>query len=383
MSSLLSNRPLKTKLKFVSAPLYRHSGFRGLHPLAISRLDAVEKTCRALGWLNKGNYHESQPATVATLTRFHDPDYVSAIRQAVAAGEVSKKQREKYNFGTMENPLFPSLFERASNTVGGSICAAQLALAGHTVFHPAGGTHHGRRDRASGFCYFNDPVFALQTLREGDHNNPGLPRIAYLDLDAHHGDGVEDAFANQADVLTFSIHEENRWPYSGTNIYDSTHHIYNAPVPSGLNDNEFQALLEEAMLPLLAHFQPAAIVITCGADALHGDPLSRMELSNNALWHAVLALIAQTPAAVVLGGGGYNPWTTVRCWAGLWGQLLGAEMPARLPDQIQAMLSAFDSDLVDEEDQDPAWLATLSDPPRQGPIRPEVAQLIRALQPPL
>src|SRR5207344_3103305 len=105
-------------------------------------------------------------------------------------GNVNAEERTRYGLGTMENPLFPGLFERAATSVGGSILAAQLALEGRVAFHPAGGTHHGRPGRASGFCYFNDPVFAVLTLLRA-----GLERVLYVDLDAHHGDGVQDAFA--------------------------------------------------------------------------------------------------------------------------------------------------------------------------------------------
>jgi len=143
--------------------------------------------------------------------------------------------RARYHIGTLGNPLFPGLFERAAMTVSGSIMAAKLACEGYLVFHPSGGTHHGRPDRASGFCFFNDPVFAILTLLK-----EGRARVLYVDLDAHHGDGVEDAFLDQP--------------------------------------------------------------------------------------------------TVILGGGGYNPWTVTRYWAGLWGRLSDQEFPQRLPDQALALL---------------------------------------------
>src|SRR5690606_37637711 len=124
------------------------------------------------------------------------------------------------------NPLFPGLFERAATSVGGSILAARLALEGRIAYHPAGGTHHGRPDRASGFCYFNDPAFAILALLEA-----GLERVLYVDLDAHHGDGVQDAFAADERVHTVSIHEAGRWPGTGAASDTGDGRACNLPVP--------------------------------------------------------------------------------------------------------------------------------------------------------
>jgi acetoin utilization protein AcuC len=272
----------------------------------------------------------------------------------------------------MENPLFPGLFERAATAVGGSILAAKVALGGGLAFHPAGGTHHGRADRASGFCYFNDPVFAILTLLEG-----GLRRVLYVDLDAHHGDGVQDAFEADQRVFTVSIHEDNRWPHTGPLEDFGGGQARNLPVPRGFNDSELAYLLEAAVLPLLKRFDPEALVITCGADGLAGDPLSKLELSNRALWEAVETLVGHCGRAIVLGGGGYNPWTVVRCWTGLWGRLSGQAFPTELPPEAQQLLSAYECDLVDEEDIEECWLRTLVDQPNTGPIRVEVEQAAR------
>ena len=278
--------------------------------------------------------------------------------------------RRRYRIGTMENPLFPGLYRRATTAVGGSILAAELAMAGRVVFHPSGGTHHGRPDRASGFCYFNDPVFALMTLLER-----GLERVLYVDLDAHHGDGVQDAFAADPRVLTVSIHEEKRWPHSGLVEDRALGGARNLPVPAGFNDDELDFLMREAVVPLARAFAPEAVVVTCGADPLAGDPLSKLELSNVALWRAVETLVELTQRSVVLGGGGYNPWTVVRCWSGLWGRLSGREIPAVLPPNAQALLAGFECDLIDEEDVPESWHTRLADEPNHGPVRPQIEAL--------
>jgi acetoin utilization protein AcuC len=291
---------------------------------------------------------------------------VAALKYADAHHKASISDREKYNFGTMENPIFGGVFARAATTVGGSIMAAEQALNGRVAFHPSGGTHHGRKDKASGFCYFNDPVFAILTFLDA-----GLDRILYVDIDAHHGDGVEAAFIDDSRVATLSIHEEARWPHSGGMKMQSPTQI-NIPVPHGLNDTEFEYIMDELVLPYCGRFNPQAIVITCGADGLQDDPLSKMCLSNGALWQAVSNLCDQSPSNVVLGGGGYNPWATVRCWAGLWGRIAGFEMPEILPEPAQNILARFDSDLIDEEDRSPHWISGLCDAPNQGSIRDDV-----------
>lgn len=355
---------------FVGSEVYRQPAFGAHHPLSIIRVAGVVDVCRMLGWFAPGQYRDSPQATVEQLLKFHRPDYVEALRQADARGSVDKEVRDRYRIGTMENPLFPGVFRRASTAVGGSIHAAELALDGRVVFHPSGGTHHGRPDRASGFCYFNDPVFAVLTFLAA-----GLERVLYVDLDAHHGDGVQDAFADDDRVLTVSIHEEKRWPHSGLVEDRAAGLARNLPVPRGFNDSELDYLVEHALIPLADAFAPQALVITCGVDGLEGDPLSRLALSNVGLWRAVERLVGLQPRAVVLGGGGYNPWTVIRCWSGLWARLSEREIPATLPPAAQELLGGLSCDLIDEDEVPEAWLTTLADVPNTGPVRPEVERL--------
>jgi acetoin utilization protein AcuC len=162
---------------FVGSEVYRQPAFGSHHPLSIIRVAGVVDVCRLLGWFDPEQYRESPQATIEQLQQFHRPDYVEALRQADARGSVDKEMRDRYRIGTMENPLFPGVFRRASTAVGGSIHAAELAMDGRVVFHPSGGTHHGRPDSASGFCYFNDPVFAVLTFLAR-----GIERVLYVDL---------------------------------------------------------------------------------------------------------------------------------------------------------------------------------------------------------
>ncbi len=359
---------------FVGSEIYRKPAFGFNHPLNIVRHAAVLDLLQMLGWLDEENFRASQPATVEQLLEFHSRAYIRALQYANATGKVEPDVRERYQVGTFENPLFPGLFERASMTVGGSILSAELASRGHVVFHPTGGTHHGRADRASGFCYFNDPVFAILTFLK-----QGRQSVIYLDFDAHHGDGVEDAFMDDGRVTTVSIHEAKRWPFTGTRSRPEAG-IYNLPVPRGLNDSEFELLVEEAVLPLVDAACAEALVLCCGADCLAGDPLSKMALSNVTLWDAVDRFIAKGLPTVILGGGGYNPWTVTRYWAGMWGRISGQSFPDRLPVEATEYLRAMECDLIDEDDVDEAWLSTLADRPNHGPIRDEIRSLATCLK---
>lgn len=358
----------------ISAEIYRQTGYGSNHPLAIQRVGAVLDLCDALGWFAQTPYTQSYVASRDDITRFHDPDYVAALIASEEAGKVSAEHRQTYNIGTMENPLFAGLFHRAATCVGGSIQAGRLAMEGRTVYHPSGGTHHGMSGQARGFCYFNDVVFAILSLL--DH---GADRVLYVDLDAHHGDGVQAAFETDPRVMTISIHEQDRWPHTGT-LEDRGHgYARNIPVPRGFCDDELAFVMAQAVSPLAATFKPQAVVVCCGADALTGDPLSTMCLSNGALWAAVENAIGHAAASVVVGGGGYNPWTVARCWTGLWGTLAGLELPTALPASAQEILSALDCDLIDEEDVDPLWLTTLVDPASSGPVRDEVKEAVRCV----
>lgn len=240
--------------EFISSEIYRQTGYSGNHPLAIQRIGSVLTLCEQLGWLAKSGpdaYVPSPVATLEDLLKFHTPDYVSALKAAEARGGATAQERETYALGTMENPIFKGLYNRAATSVGGSIHAARRAAEGRIVYHPSGGTHHGFRDHASGFCFFNDPVFSILTFLELD-----MERVLYVDLDAHHGDGVEAAFAGDERVFLISMHEGNRWPFTGTLDDRAGGNARNLPVPKKMNDSELDFLMAEAVLPLARRFEP-------------------------------------------------------------------------------------------------------------------------------
>jgi acetoin utilization protein AcuC len=356
---------------YIGSEIYRGSTYGAGHPLAIPRVSSTTDLIRAMGWLDPARFVTAPMATPEQITRFHDPEYVAALRRAEATQTVSETDRARFRIGADGNPVYREVFSRPATSAGGAILAARLTLDGGVVHCPGGGTHHGRRDRASGFCYLNDPVLLILTWLDA-----GLERIAYVDIDAHHGDGVQDAFHHDDRVLTVSIHEAGRWPGTGAVEDRAGGMARNLPVPPGFNDTEFRRLLRGAVLPLLEHFRPEAILLQSGADGLEEDPLARLSLSNNAHREAVAALRDMVPRFVVVGGGGYNPWTVARCWAGIWAQLNDIAPPDAIPPAAEAVLRALTYSRAAGRDPPAHWFTTLRDAPREGRVRPEIERLI-------
>ncbi len=355
---------------YIGSEIYRNSSYGPKHPLAVPRVSTCTDLCRALGWLPDAVYVEAPMASDEALARFHDPAYITALRRAEAAQSVSEHERARYRLGAEGNPVYPEMFRRPAISAGGVMLAARLTASGGIVHCPGGGTHHGRRDRAAGFCFLNDPVLGLLTWLD-----QGLENIVYLDIDAHHGDGVQDAFAEDGRVLTISIHEAARWPFTGTAEDRAGGAARNLPVPQGCNDSEFLYLLDYAVLPLIRARRPQAIMLQAGADALAQDPLARLSLSNNAHFATVAALIGLAPRLIVLGGGGYNPWAVGRCWAGIWATLNALPIPPRLPPAAEAVLRALRFDRAAGRNPPAHWFTTLRDTPRPGPVREAVVRL--------
>ena len=361
---------------YIGSEIYRASTYGPKHPLAIPRVSTVTDLARAMGWLDDAVFVPAPMASVAAVTRFHDPDYVAALRRAEAAQAVSDEDRARYRIGAEGNPVYREIYRRPMTSAGGVMLAARLTLPGGIAYCPGGGTHHGRPARASGFCYLNDPVLGILAWLDA-----GLERIVYLDIDAHHGDGVQDAFADDPRVLTLSVHEAGRWPHTGAAEDRAGGAARNFPVPPGFNDSEMRVLLEDAILPLARAARPQAVFLQCGADALEEDPLAKLSLSNNAHWAVAAAMRDLAPRLIVTGGGGYNPYTVGRCWAGVWATLNRLPIPPRTTPAAEAVLRALTYNRAAGRNPPEHWFTTLRDAPREGTVRPEVRALAaRSLQ---
>lgn len=357
----------------IGSEIYRGSTYGGKHPLAIPRVSTMLDLVAALGWRDPARYRDSPMATVADLLRFHTPAYIAALQDAERTQSVPDAIRARHRIGADGNPLYREMFRRPATGAGAALLAADITRDGGIVHAPGVGTHHGRPDRAAGFCYLNDCVLGLLAWLD-----QGLTRVLYVDIDAHHGDGVQDAFHADSRVFTLSVHEAGRWPATGAEDDDAGGHAANLPVPEGFHDAEFAALLQEAILPIADAVRPQAIMLQCGSDALAEDPLSRLALTNAAHRGAVAALRPLAPRLVVTGGGGYNPWAVARCWAGLWAVLDGRMIPDRLPPDAEAVLRALAWQRAAGRTPPPHWLTTLADPALAAqPVRPEVVAMAR------
>ncbi|MEO0752487.1 MAG: acetoin utilization protein AcuC [Pseudomonadota bacterium] len=364
---------------FIGSEIYRGSSYGPKHPLSIPRVPTVTDLSRALGWLPKAQFRVSPRARPKALLSFHTPDYVRALEAAEAAQSVDDATRARHQLGTVSNPVFAEMYRRPATAAGGSMLAAQMLAGGGIVYNPGGGTHHGMADHAAGFCYLNDPVLAIQTFLA-----QGLSRVVYVDIDAHHCDGVEVAFTGDARVRLISTHEARRWPFTGALEDDAGGSAFNLPLAKGTGDAGFAFARDALILPAVEAFRPEAIVLQCGADAVEEDPLARLSLSNTSHWAVVAALMGMAPRLLVLGGGGYNPWTVGRLWTGVWATLSGHEIPDRLPDPAQEILRGLSWTRVARGPTPDHLMTTLRDTPRPGEIsdglRADVAALAARLR---
>ena len=248
------------------------------HPFEVDRLADVLRLCCALGLLPwEGSPVQHAEADRQQIGRFHDAAYVDALESSES---LTLQELAGWGIGLGDNPFFHGLWKACRLIAGGSIAAARWLLAGYgegtvrRAFHPGGGLHHARRDRASGFCYVNDPVLAIQEIVASDR------RVCYVDVDAHHGDGVQDAFYEDDAVLTISIHQDGRTIFPGTGFPNEigrgrgAGYSVNVPVLPGATDAEYDFFRTEILTPMVDAFHPDVLVTEIGVDSLRDDPLA-------------------------------------------------------------------------------------------------------------
>lgn len=278
-----------------------------------------------------------EPATDDMLSLAHTAEYIAFVKHASENPEGVSGM----GIGPGDTPAFTGMHHAASLAVGASISALDAVLEEQFrhAFNPAGGLHHAHRDRASGFCVYNDCVAAIEHAAQ---EHPGI-RIAYVDVDAHHGDGVEAAFRQRADVLTLSVHESGQYLFPGTGAADDIGDgpgagaTINVPLPPYAGPESYKLVGRDVIEPAVTSFGPDVIVAQIGADSHRGDPLTHLHQSVAGFYEVVSAIISLADRVcegrlVLLGGGGYQPYSVVpRMWAGAAALLLGRDVPERLP----------------------------------------------------
>ena len=258
------------------------------------------------------------PATNSELKNFHTAKYLEALQQA-AIGKITPEARSM-GLGTPDCPVFKDMYDYASWACGATLTGAELILSGETdiAFNPSGGFHHARAEMASGFCYLNDLVLAcMRFLNDGK-------RVLYLDIDVHHGDGVQEAFYASNQVMVISLHESGKTLWPGTGFENETGDgagkgfTVNVPLPIGICDAAYLEVFTEIVIPLIKAYDPDIFVLQTGMDALAGDPLAHLELTNNAHAEIIDRLLRFNKPLLATGGGGYHFDNTVRGWALAW-----------------------------------------------------------------
>jgi acetoin utilization protein AcuC len=282
-----------------------------------------------------------QPADAATLARFHTRDYLDVLKAVSSGLRVPGDARCGLGFG--DNPIFPGVWEVSCLIAGGSLLAAKLVADGEVqrAFHFAGGLHHAMPDRASGFCYIDDPVLAILVLRDRGW------RVAYVDIDAHHGDGVQFAFYRDPQVLTISTHERGDRLFPGTGFVEEhgegPGHGYsvNLPLDVFTGDEVYAEGFEAVVPPLLQAFKPDVVVAQLGIDSHRTDPLTHLAFSVQGFTRTVKRIGELAPRLVALGGGGYDLPNVARAWTAAWAVMNGIELSAELPASARPELSRF------------------------------------------
>jgi acetoin utilization protein AcuC len=297
------------------------------HPLQPTRARETVELCQKYGLLDKPwiNVFEPQPAARQKLALFHDWDYVAALEEANDG--VFKEKMIEFGLGTMDCPVFPGVYDYSLLVTGGTLLAAKLVEEGRydLAFNLAGGFHHAQRANAEGFCYINDIVIAIRDLLRRGH------RIAYLDIDAHHGDGVQAAFYEDDRVLTISLHESGKtlFPWSGfeteIGLGPGRGYNINIPLPPQTDDEAYLMAFNEIVPAAVTAFEPDIVFALLGADTLLADYLSHLRLTNNGYAEAVKTIEAISPKCVALGGGGYHMNSVTRAWALAWAVMNGIE----------------------------------------------------------
>ncbi len=277
------------------------------------------------------------PAPEAAVRRVHQDDYMSVVQDlSVHPTGVSYE----HGLGTADNPVFPGMYDAALLQVGGTLRACESVASRRfpRAMNLGGGFHHAMPDRASGFCIFNDLAVGMRSLLE-DH---GLHRILYVDIDAHHADGVQAIFDDEPRILKISLHEDGHYLFPGTGFTDEIGkgagrgYSVNVPLPPYTRDVSYLYAFQEIVPPLARAFKPELIVSQLGADAHALDPLTHLMLTTQTYEAVGMILDGLSKELcggrwVATGGGGYEVTAVPRVWTVLFATMLGRELEDALP----------------------------------------------------
>jgi acetoin utilization protein AcuC len=323
---------------FLSAPALWQHGHGPNHPLKPERLQRTFELLDEYGAFNIPNVRlvTPSPACDDELLMFHTREYVEAVR-TLSDGTTSLPAW-RYHFGPGDNPVFGGMFESESLKVGSALAGAALLVNDEceVAFSFSGGLHHAGPNFASGFCVFNDAAVAIHWLLRR-----GL-RVAYVDIDVHHADGVQAAFYDTDRVLTISLHQDGHTLFPGTGFVDETGtgagegFAVNVPLPPYTDDEVYLWAFQQVVPPLLKRFQADAVVTQLGVDTHYTDPLAKLRLTTAGHVALFKAFEALAPRWLALGGGGYDISLVPRAWTLAFGVMSGQAFSDELPEHYRA-----------------------------------------------
>jgi len=289
-------------------------GFGDPHPFGFDRHDVFQDELENAGFDGAIRFGRPRRASVDELLLFHTADYIDMVSR--------KSQEGRGYLDDGDTPAMPGIFDAASDVVGTTLAAVDAVMDGSTkrAFVPIAGLHHAARDRAAGFCVFNDLGVAVEYLRK----KHGVLRVAYVDIDAHHGDGMFYGFEDDPNLIFADIHEDGRYLYPGTGAAEETGTgkakgtKLNIPMPPGATDTDFRAVWQRVE-SYLEDAKPELILFQCGADSLEGDPITHLCYTEQSHADAAAALCRLANKhcdgkIIGTGGGGYNRENLARAW---------------------------------------------------------------------
>ncbi len=290
------------------------------HPMKPVRLRLTAELIGSLGLSNlpSARMVEARSATGEELLLFHTPEYLKVLKEANTG--IIPVGGAQHGLGYGDNPVFNGVYEWSALCAGASLQAASLVADGKAdiAFNISGGLHHAMPNRASGFCYINDAAIAIKHLVALGKT------VAYVDIDAHHGDGVEFAFYDTNRVLTLSIHESGQWLFPGTGLVtdigvnSGRGFAVNLPLPPSTGDEVFLKAFDEAIVPFIEEFQPDILVTQLGVDSFETDPITHLSLTTNSFEKVIERFSSLEVPWVALGGGGYDLSNVARAWTLAW-----------------------------------------------------------------
>ncbi|MDP9266331.1 MAG: acetoin utilization protein AcuC [Chloroflexota bacterium] len=319
---------------FVWDPRLAAHVYRPDHPLRPERLIGVHDTLAALGAFDHPEAAVLAPreATSTEIGRAHRPEYIAAVERASREPERDYPRWGLQRWG--DTPPFAGMHEASLLTTGATLVVMEGVLAGdlRAGFNGSGGLHHAMAARASGFCIYNDPAIACGLLADR------ALKVAYVDIDAHHGDGVQAAFYDSDRVLTISLHETGRTLFPGTGFADErgtgrgAGYSINVALPPYTDDPAYVRAFDAVVPELLDRFEPDVLVTQQGIDSHFSDPLTHLQVSTRARAHCVTAFRGRGLPWVAMGGGGYSLDAVRRGWSIEYLVMLGADVPEELHD---------------------------------------------------